>query len=83
MCLNSIEMTTFSIGISSADLVVTKHRGLKLDGAIDQGEICNSLKCENFSKSILEKFDEMPMTLNKKYDGVFQSKYSGMRKWSF
>ena len=60
-----------------------RHRGLKLDGAIDQGEICNSLKCENFSKSILEKFDEMPMTLNKKYDGVFQSKYSGMRKWSF
>ena len=46
MCLNSIEMTTFSIGISSADLVVTKHRGLKLDGAIGQGEICNSLKSE-------------------------------------
>ena len=27
------------------------HRGLKLDGAIGQGEICNSLKSENFSKS--------------------------------
>ena len=29
------------------------HRGLKLDGAIGQGEICNSLKSENFSKSFL------------------------------
>ena len=29
------------------------HRGLKLDGAIDQGEICNSLKSEKFSKSFL------------------------------
>ena len=29
------------------------HRGLKLDGAIGQGEICNSLKIENFSKSFL------------------------------
>ena len=28
-----------------------RHRGLKLDGAIGQGEICNSLKIENFSKS--------------------------------
>ena len=27
------------------------HRGLKLDGAIGQGKICNSLKTENFSKS--------------------------------
>jgi hypothetical protein len=27
------------------------HRGLKLDGAIGQGEICNSLKSEIFSKS--------------------------------
>ena len=27
------------------------HRGLKLDGAIGQGEICNSLKSEKFSKS--------------------------------
>ena len=24
------------------------HRGLKLDGAIGQGKICNSLKSENF-----------------------------------
>ena len=31
----------------------TMHRGLKLDGAIGQGEICNSLKIENFSKSLL------------------------------
>ena len=29
------------------------HRGLKLDGAIGQEEICNSLKSENFSKSFL------------------------------
>ena len=29
------------------------HRGLKLDGAIGQGEIFNSLKSENFSKSFL------------------------------
>ena len=29
------------------------NRGLKLDGAIGQGEICNSLKSENFSKSFL------------------------------
>ena len=32
---------------------ITRHRGLKLDGAIGQGEICNSLKSENFSKSFL------------------------------
>jgi hypothetical protein len=31
----------------------SNHRGLKLDGAIGQGEICNSLKSENFSKSFL------------------------------
>ena len=31
---------------------MSSHRGLKLDGAIGQGEICNSLKSENFSKSI-------------------------------
>ena len=30
-----------------------RHRGLKLDGAIGQGEICKSLKSENFSKSFL------------------------------
>ena len=29
------------------------HRGLELDGAIGQGEICNSLKSEKFSKSFL------------------------------
>ena len=32
---------------------MSSHRGLKLDGAIGQGEICNSLKSENFSKSFL------------------------------
>ena len=26
------------------------HRGLKLDGAIGQGEICNTLKSGNFQK---------------------------------
>ena len=30
-----------------------EHRGLKLDGAIGQGEICNSLKSEKISKSFL------------------------------
>ena len=25
-------------------IALSKHRGLKLDGAIGQGEICNSLK---------------------------------------
>ena len=34
-------------------LVKPIHRGLKLDGAIGQGEICNSLKSEKFSKSFL------------------------------
>ena len=29
------------------------HRRLKLDGDIGQGEICNSLKSEKFSKSFL------------------------------
>ena len=29
------------------------HRGLKLDGAIGQGETYNSLKSEKFSKSFL------------------------------
>ena len=28
---------------------ISSHRGLKLDGAIGQGEICNSLKSEKFS----------------------------------
>ena len=32
---------------------MVSHRGLKLDGAIGQGEICNSLRSENFSKSFL------------------------------
>ena len=31
----------------------SSHRGLKLDGAIGQGKICNSLKSENFSKFFL------------------------------
>ena len=43
------------------------HRGLKLDGAIGQGEICNSLKSEIFqnpSCPILEKINE---NYDKKY----------------
>ena len=40
--------------ILSAHLI--RHRGQKLDGAIGQGEICNSLKSENFSKSFLSHF---------------------------
>ena len=34
------------------------HRGLKLDGAIGQGEICNSLKSEFFSKSFLSHMEK-------------------------
>ena len=34
-------------------LTYIDHRGLKLDGAIGQGEICNSLKSEKISKSFL------------------------------
>ena len=37
----------------NADLRGVCHRGLRLDGAIGQGEICNSLKSEKFSKSFL------------------------------
>ena len=33
--------------------IVINHRGLKLDGAIGQGKICNSLKTEEFAKSFL------------------------------
>ena len=32
---------------------VLRHRGLKLDGAIGQGEICKSLTSEKFSTSFL------------------------------
>ena len=34
------------------------HRGLKLDGAIGQGEICNSLKSKIFSKSFLSHIEK-------------------------
>ena len=34
-------------------ICLLNHRGLKLGGAIGQGEICNSLKSEDFSKSFL------------------------------
>ena len=33
--------------------LVLGHRGLKLDGAVGQGKICNSLKSGKFSKSFL------------------------------
>ena len=35
------------------ELRVHSHRGLKLDGAIGQRKICNSLKSEKISKSFL------------------------------
>ena len=31
-------------------ILMPSHRGLKLDGAIGQEEICNSLKSENLKK---------------------------------
>ena len=37
------------------------HRGLELDGAIGQGEICNSLKSEKFSKSFLSHIGKNTM----------------------
>ena len=42
----------FSYGTYLNDCMLI-HRGQKLDGAIGQGEICNSLKSEDFSKSFL------------------------------
>ena len=42
------------------------HRGLKLDGAIGQGEICNSLKIENFSKSFLSQIGKNKIKFQKK-----------------
>ena len=50
--------TDFWIELTRNDTIVLNHivivhRGLKLDGAIGQGEICNSLKSEKFSKSFL------------------------------
>ena len=42
------------------------HRGLKLDGAIGQGEICNSLKSENFSKSFLSHIGKNKIKFYKK-----------------
>ena len=43
----------FSIIATSMFRSMLDHRGLKLDGAIGQGEICNTLKSEKFSKSFL------------------------------
>ena len=43
-----------------------EHRGLKLDGAIGQGEICNSLKSENFSKSFLSHIKKKKKKFKKK-----------------
>ena len=42
------------------------HRGLRLDGAIGQGEICNSLKSEKFSKSFLSHFGKNNENSDKK-----------------
>ena len=44
----------------------SSHRGLKLDGAIGQGEICNSLKSENFSKSFLSHIGKNKKKFRKK-----------------
>ena len=40
---------------------VLTHRGLKLDGALGQGEICNSLKSEIFFKSFLSHIGKNKM----------------------
>ena len=40
----SLKRDWILLSLSYANLT---HRGLKLDGAIGQGEICNSLKSEN------------------------------------
>ena len=42
------------------------HRGLKLDGAIGQGKICNSLKTEIFSKSFLSHIGKNKINFRKK-----------------
>ena len=44
---------------------ILNHRGLKLDGAIGQGEICKSLKSEKFSKSF-------PFPYWKKYNKILE-----------
>ena len=46
------------------------HRGLKLDGAMGQGEICDSLKSENFSKSFLSH-------IGKKWNKILEKKIFG------
>ena len=43
LCFGARILMILKIGIG-----VIGHRGLKLDGAIGQGEICNSLKSEKF-----------------------------------
>ena len=52
-----IYLSTFSLPLDTNRLHIIVHypihRGLKLDGAIGQGEICNSLISEKFSKSFL------------------------------
>jgi hypothetical protein len=50
----SIFPTVWGVALASSDSSVESiHRGLKLDGAIGQGKIYNSLKSEKFSKSFL------------------------------
>ena len=55
----TIEMITL---LHSTNVTNLNHRGLKLDGAIGQGEICNSLKREKFSKSFLSHIGKYKIT---------------------
>ena len=52
--------------VFSLKVHVLSHRGLELDGAIGQGEICNSLKSEKFSKSFLSQIVKNKLKLQKK-----------------
>ena len=52
------------IGVVGNPWVV--HRGLKLDGAIGQGEICNSLKSEKNLKSFLSNIGKNKIKFKKK-----------------
>ena len=48
-----MQVNTKAMEKTTRNANVLKHRGLKLDGAIGQEEICNSLKSEKNSKSFL------------------------------
>ena len=43
----------YQLFIFQKNSAMANHRGLKLDGAMGQGKIFNSLKIEKFSKSFL------------------------------